>query len=73
LEAVDTVPNNGLLRHVDMLNKELIIVTKPSGVAEVLQTRADDFTKTPQMKRVLVDILGNGLITAEGSEHKVCH
>lgn len=71
LESIDNVPNDGLMRHIDMLNREVVAVTSPRGVAEFLQTRAEDYEKAPNLQRVMIDMIGDGLVTAEGPEHKV--
>ena len=68
---METVPNDGLFRRIDILNEEVLIITKPSLAAEFLQQRADDYEKLPTIRRILVDMLGNGLVSAEGIDHKV--
>ena len=68
---LDTVPNDGLLRYLDVLNKEVVVVTRPHAIAEFFQTRNDDYQKPPKLMRLLEAILGKGLISAEGLEHKV--
>jgi len=67
----DTVPNNGFIRYLDILNSEAIVLTQPKLMAEFLQAKSYDFTKQPKAARILMNILGNGLVTSEGAEHKV--
>lgn len=71
LHAADNIPNNGLLRRIDMLNSETVLVTSLEVVAEFLQQKAGDYTKIPEVRRFLRDMLGDGLVTAEGHDHKV--
>lgn len=71
LELMDTVPNTGFIRFLDMFNSEIITITDPKLVAEFLGVKADHFTKRPKLKKILESILGNGLVVAEGKDHKV--
>lgn len=68
---MDTVPNNGFIRFLDMFNSEIVTLTDPKLVAEFLGPKADHFTKRPKVKKILEGILGNGLVVAEGKDHKV--
>ncbi|KUJ07418.1 cytochrome P450 [Mollisia scopiformis] len=70
LEFVDTVPNNGIIRYLDILNSEMISITDPKLVAEMLGPRADHLNKRPKIKVIMESILGNGLVVAEGKDHK---
>ncbi|KAI1005687.1 hypothetical protein K3495_g2529 [Podosphaera aphanis] len=70
LEWVDHIPNDGIIRYVDFLNQDSVTLTSISAVAEFLQTKADHFSKRPKHKRVMESVLGHGLVTAEGAEHK---
>lgn len=68
---MQSVPNDGLIRYLGLLNSERVLVTSPDGLSELLQTKPYHFIKTPAVRRILLMILGDGLIVAEGSEHKV--
>lgn len=70
LELMDTVPNNGFIRFLDMFNSEIVTITDPKLVTEFLGVKADHFTKRPKLKKILESILGNGLVVAEGKDHK---
>lgn len=71
LEGMNNLDNNGLLRRIDTLNQEVIIITTPEVAAEFFQKKADDYMKWVAMSRILDDMLGHGLLTAEGQDHRV--
>jgi len=68
---MDTVPHDQFFRYLDIFNKEILVVTDPRAIAEIYQSRAYEFTKPTKAKMVMEPILGNGLIVAEGADHKV--
>ena len=70
LEIVNTVPNDGFIRYLDMFNRETILLTKLDGIAEFLG-KADKFDKIPIIKRIMHNTLGPGIVSASGAEHKV--
>ncbi|KAH7317705.1 cytochrome P450 [Rhexocercosporidium sp. MPI-PUGE-AT-0058] len=70
LRWMETIPNDGLIRYLDVFNMEVVAVTTPRGAAEFLQVRADQYVKNPKIKRILENLLGNGLVVAEGMDHK---
>ncbi|EED14436.1 cytochrome P450, putative [Talaromyces stipitatus ATCC 10500] len=69
-EWINEVPNNGLIRYRMMFNKEIIFVTSPKALSEVLVQKNYDFSKPYKLRQGLGRILGIGLIIAEGEEHK---
>lgn len=71
LYGQDHVPNAGLLRRIDMLNQEVLVITSPEVVIEFLQKRDSDYIKWPVIAKVLKDMLGDGLGTVEGEVHRV--
>ncbi|KAK0112065.1 hypothetical protein ONS96_001326 [Cadophora gregata f. sp. sojae] len=48
----------------------MVAVTTPRGAAEFLQVKADQYVKNPKIKRIMENILGNGLVVSEGMDHK---
>jgi hypothetical protein len=56
---------------VYIFNEDWLIVTRPKYLREVLIDRYDDFKKSDLQARVLFPVVGNGLILADGEEHKV--
>lgn len=48
----------------------LLLLSNPDDIADVLQKRADKFHKTRSTKRLLDGLLGRGLISLEGDEHR---
>jgi hypothetical protein len=72
VEAVNDIPHDGLLRRIDMLNQEVIVITSPRLAAEFLNQRDPDFGRLPGIRRAITEILGKGLAMAEGEDHRVC-
>ncbi|GAM88387.1 hypothetical protein ANO11243_064200 [Dothideomycetidae sp. 11243] len=64
------VPNEGLIRYTSFLNSERLLVTGPKALAEVLVTKNYDFVKPNQVRAGLGRIAGEGILLAEGDEHK---
>lgn len=71
LRWMQAVENDGLIRYLGLLNSERILVTSTQGLAELFQTRPYDFVKSPGIRKLLVVLLGDGLVVAEGNRHKV--
>lgn len=66
----EQVPNNGIIRYLDMFNTEILIPVSPQALAEILVQRPYDFIKPPGLVTGLGKILGVGVFLAEGEEHK---
>ena len=69
---IDQVPNDGILRYLDIFNREKLVVTNPKALAEILVHKSYDFIEPPHFVSGIGRILGVGLLLAEGEEHKVC-
>jgi hypothetical protein len=68
------VPNDGLIRFRHMFNTERVLIASPKALAEVLVTKNYEFVKPRFFRDNLGRLLGNGILFAEGDEHKVrCH
>ena len=65
------IPNDGLIRYLDLFNQETVVPVGSKALAEVTVHKAYEFIKPPQMVAGLGKILGVGLFLAEGDEHKV--
>ncbi|KAI4287265.1 MAG: hypothetical protein L6R35_003474 [Caloplaca aegaea] len=70
-EWINKIPHKGLIRYLDYFNTERIAVVGSKALADVLVHKADDFTKPPQFVRVIGNVIGVGLVLAEGEEHKM--
>ncbi|MCJ1309698.1 hypothetical protein MMC25_003358 [Agyrium rufum] len=70
LEWINNLPNEGMIRYMSLLNAERIMLTSPKALSEVIVTRSYEFIKPPALGRFIGRILGIGIITAEGDEHK---
>ncbi|KAL2443696.1 Cytochrome P450 monooxygenase FSL4 [Exophiala dermatitidis] len=66
-----TVPNDGLLRYYLEGNQERVLVTSVKALQEILVSHEAEFTKPKATKERLRYITGNGLLLAEGEEHKI--
>lgn len=67
---INTIPNDGIIRYLGMLNSERIIVTTPKGLSEVLTTQNYEFKKPSHVAKTIGRLLGIGILLAEGDEHK---
>ena len=65
-----TIPNDGIIRYLDMFNTEFLLLVSPAALAEVLVHKAYEFVKPPILVSGLGQILGVGVFLAEGDEHK---
>lgn len=68
---VKTMPNEGLLRYYIVGNLERVILTSPKALSEILVTKVYDFAKPPLVRSSLRRVVGDGILLAEGDEHKV--
>ena len=68
---INDIPNDGLIRYLHLFNRERLLVTSPKGLAEVLNTKSYDFIKPELLRSGVGQILGIGILFAEGDEHKV--
>ncbi|EPS41100.1 hypothetical protein H072_5009 [Dactylellina haptotyla CBS 200.50] len=64
------IKNDGLLVYKGILNRERIFPTNPKLLAEILTTKSYTFTKPRLFQFSLARLLGNGILMAEGDEHK---
>lgn len=67
-----TVPNNGLIRYYQKGNVERVLVASHKALGEVLVSNAASFVKPNSVRQRLLFVTGNGILLAEGEEHKVC-
>ncbi|RDW72924.1 hypothetical protein BP6252_06831 [Coleophoma cylindrospora] len=70
-EWMRETPNDGLIRYSGILGAERILVTDPRGVRDILQLQPYSFVKPGPIRKIIRSILGDGLVVAEGSMHKV--
>ncbi|KAJ5940072.1 hypothetical protein N7516_000240 [Penicillium verrucosum] len=69
-EWVKNRPDQGLIRYYMIANIERVAVTTPKALGEVLVTNAYDFEKPELVRQALLRITGDGILLAEGEEHK---
>ena len=65
------IPNDGLIYYTGVLNVERLLVTGTKALAEVLVQKNYDFIKPKLFTEVIGQMLGIGVLLAEGEEHKV--
>ncbi|KAL2073017.1 hypothetical protein VTL71DRAFT_10341 [Oculimacula yallundae] len=70
LKWLSSISNNGLLHYRGGYNASRIMPTTPAALREVLVTKSYEFPKTRQSQESLIQVLGNGVLVAEGAEHK---
>jgi hypothetical protein len=68
---IDTVPNDGVLYYRWLFNEPRILITTPKALAEVLVQRSYEFVKPERVRKGVGELLGVGILVAEGDEHKV--
>ncbi|KXG48152.1 Cytochrome P450 [Penicillium griseofulvum] len=70
-ERVKNRPNQDLLRYYLVANLERVILTSPKTLGELLVTKVYDFEKPQLVRQSLRRITGDGILLAEGEEHKM--
>jgi len=68
---MDTVPHEHFFRILDLFNREIVILTDPKAITQPYQTDSYEYVKSVNGKKFIEDVLGNGLVIAEGQDHKV--
>ncbi len=68
---VNEIPNNGLIRYRHLFNRDRLLLTSPKALAEVMTTKSYDFVKPDFMRVGIGQLLGIGVLLAEGDEHKI--
>lgn len=63
-------PDAPLIRYFSIGNSEALLVNSPQAFKDVLQTNCYSFIKPVIMQRVVGEIVGKGLLFAEGADHK---
>ncbi|KAK5083922.1 hypothetical protein LTR05_006429 [Lithohypha guttulata] len=66
----NTIENDGMIRYLGFFNRERILLTKPKALSEVLNTKNYEFQRPGLLLRGIKAILGEGLLLAEGDDHK---
>ncbi|OCL03967.1 cytochrome P450 [Glonium stellatum] len=63
-------PDAPFIRYLSIANKEILLVNSLQAHREVLQTKCYEFEKPEFFRRIIGEIVGVGLLFAEGEEHK---
>ncbi|KGO41082.1 Cytochrome P450 [Penicillium expansum] len=64
-------PNQDIIRYYMVANLERLVVTGPKALGELLVTKVYDFEKPELVRQSLRRITGDGILLAEGEEHKI--
>ncbi|KAH8179890.1 cytochrome p450 domain-containing protein [Sarocladium implicatum] len=67
---METLPHDGIIRFRGLFNQDQFLVCSPAGAAEVLVTHYSAFEKPPIIRAIAGRILGEGVLFAEGEDHK---
>lgn len=67
---MNEIPNDGIIRFTGLLHHDWLLLTDPSSLSEVLVHKAYDYVKPPLMLQFIRTLFGNGLVAAEGEQHK---
>jgi len=70
-EWASTIPNDGLIHYTHIFNADRVLLTSPKALGEVLLTKSYEFIKPLPLRTGLGQLLGVGVLLAEGDEHKV--
>ncbi|KAJ5168653.1 Cytochrome monooxygenase FUM15 [Penicillium canariense] len=65
------MPNEGLVRYYIVGNLERVLLTNPKALSELLVTKVYDFEKPKTVRQSLRRIVGDGILLAEGDDHKL--
>ncbi|KAJ5347212.1 hypothetical protein MYU51_004437 [Penicillium brevicompactum] len=66
-----TMRNDDLLRYYVVGNLERVMCTSPKALSELLVTKVYDFEKPEIIRESLRRVTGDGILLAEGEEHKI--
>lgn len=67
---INEIPNDGLIRYKHLFNRDRLLLTNPKALSEVLTTKSYDFVKPELLRSGIGQVLGIGILFAEGDEHK---
>ncbi|KAI0172152.1 cytochrome P450 [Hypoxylon sp. FL1284] len=69
LDIIQDIPNDGLVALREVTDSRLL-VTAPNVLPDLLVNNSYDFEKPRNMRKFLTSVLGQGLVTTEGEDHK---
>jgi cytochrome P450 len=67
---VKNTPNDGFIRFPGLFNRDMLLVTSPKALGEILVTKSYSFEKPERARGFLRLFLGDGLVVTEGDQHK---
>jgi cytochrome P450 len=63
-------PEASLIRYFDLGNSDAVLVTSLAAYKEIVHDKVYSFQKPPFFTKLVADIVGLGVVFAEGEEHK---
>jgi hypothetical protein len=70
VNQLEDIPK-GLLRYRSLLGFERLLVVSPEALVDVLVTKSYEFRKPLLVVKLLKQILGRGILLAEGNDHQI--
>ncbi|KAJ5550062.1 hypothetical protein N7461_004760 [Penicillium sp. DV-2018c] len=70
-EQLKSMPDLDLLRYYVVGNIERVLPVSPKALGELLVTKVYDFEKPEMIRQSLRRVVGDGILLAEGDEHKI--
>jgi cytochrome P450 len=64
------MPDVPMIRYFGFANSDAVLINSLQGYKEVLHTKCYSFVRTTGFRRLIQDIIGVGLVFAEGDEHR---
>jgi len=64
------MPEVPMIRYFGFANSDAVLINSLQGYKEVLHTNCYSFVRTTAFRRLIQDIIGVGLVFAEGDEHR---
>jgi hypothetical protein len=68
---IKSMPDASMIRYYIVGNFEWVLLTSPEAIYEMLIKRAYDFEKPELIRHVMQHLVGDGIVLAEGGQHKV--
>lgn len=66
-----SIPNDGFIRIRWAFNRDMLLVTSPQALSELLVSKCYEFEKPQFLRDTLGPVIGHGLVLAEGNTHKI--
>ncbi|KAF5130711.1 Cytochrome P450 monooxygenase FUM15 [Metarhizium anisopliae] len=68
---IASIPNDGFIHIRWAFNREMLLVTSPQALSEILVAKSYEFAKPQFLRDTLGPVIGHALVLAEGDAHKL--